>query len=139
MGSASAKWALLAPVLVPMLMRWCGPEMSARRLSRSGRWRRNIITPLMPLFPADSDVRAAWRRVWPGQPRRRDDPLFRLAAPRKLSAPSWWSMYGSCWGCRAGAGGRGPGICAVWSASCRNKRPPLRCVRWGSCTQRELS
>ncbi len=50
-GSASAKWALMAPVLVPMLMiLGVSPEMAtaAYRVGDSGT---NIITPLMVYFP----------------------------------------------------------------------------------------
>ena len=50
-GSASAKWALMAPVLVPMLMLLgVSPEMAtaAYRVGDSGT---NIITPLMVYFP----------------------------------------------------------------------------------------
>ena len=51
MGSASAKWALLAPVLVPMLMLLnISPEMSTAAY-RVGDGATNIITPLMPYFP----------------------------------------------------------------------------------------
>lgn len=50
-GSASAKWALLAPVLVPMLMLiGISPEMSTAAY-RVGDGATNIITPLMPYFP----------------------------------------------------------------------------------------
>jgi len=50
-GSASAKWALLAPVLVPMLMIiGISPEMSTAAY-RVGDGATNIITPLMPYFP----------------------------------------------------------------------------------------
>ncbi|MGI9251046.1 MAG: AbgT family transporter [Pseudohongiellaceae bacterium] len=50
-GSASAKWALLAPVLVPMLMLvGLSPEMSTAAY-RTGDGATNIITPLMPYFP----------------------------------------------------------------------------------------
>ncbi len=50
-GSASAKWALLAPVLVPMLMLvGVSPEMSTATY-RVGDGATNIITPLMPYFP----------------------------------------------------------------------------------------
>jgi len=50
-GSASAKWALLAPVLVPMLMLiGISPEMSTAAY-RVGDSATNIITPLMPYFP----------------------------------------------------------------------------------------
>lgn len=50
-GSASAKWALLAPVLVPMLMLLgVTPEMSTAAY-RVGDSATNIITPLMVYFP----------------------------------------------------------------------------------------
>lgn len=50
-GSASAKWALLAPVLVPMLMLLnVSPEM-ATAAYRVGDSATNIITPLMVYFP----------------------------------------------------------------------------------------
>lgn len=50
-GSASAKWALLSPVLVPMLMLiGISPEMSTAAY-RVGDGATNIITPLMPYFP----------------------------------------------------------------------------------------
>jgi aminobenzoyl-glutamate transport protein len=50
-GSASAKWALLAPVIVPMLMLLgISPEMSTAAY-RVGDSATNIITPLMPYFP----------------------------------------------------------------------------------------
>jgi len=50
-GSASAKWALLAPIFVPMLMQLgISPDLtqSAYRIGDSST---NIITPLMPYFP----------------------------------------------------------------------------------------
>jgi len=50
-GSASAKWALLSPVLVPMLMLLgISPEM-ATAAYRVGDSATNIITPLMVYFP----------------------------------------------------------------------------------------
>ena len=50
-GSASAKWALLSPVIVPMLMLiGLSPEMSTAAY-RVGDGATNIITPLMPYFP----------------------------------------------------------------------------------------
>lgn len=50
-GSASAKWALIAPVIVPMLMLLgVSPEM-ATAAYRVGDGATNIITPLMPYFP----------------------------------------------------------------------------------------
>lgn len=50
-GSASAKWALLAPVMVPMLMLLgISPEMTTAAY-RVGDGATNIITPLMVYFP----------------------------------------------------------------------------------------
>ncbi len=50
-GSASAKWALLAPIFVPLLMTLgMSPEL-AQAAYRIGDSTTNIITPLMPYFP----------------------------------------------------------------------------------------
>jgi aminobenzoyl-glutamate transport protein len=50
-GSASAKWALLAPILVPMMMEvGISPDLS-QAAYRVGDSTTNIITPLMPYFP----------------------------------------------------------------------------------------
>jgi aminobenzoyl-glutamate transport protein len=50
-GSASAKWALLAPIFVPMLMQLgLSPELTQAGY-RIGDSTTNIITPLMPYFP----------------------------------------------------------------------------------------
>ncbi len=50
-GSASAKWALLAPVLVPMLMLLGVSPEGATAIYRVGDGATNIITPLMVYFP----------------------------------------------------------------------------------------
>lgn len=50
-GSASAKWALIAPVFVPMLMQLgVSPDLT-QAAYRVGDSSTNIITPLMPYFP----------------------------------------------------------------------------------------
>lgn len=50
-GSASAKWALLAPIFVPMLMQLgISPELT-QAAYRVGDSTTNIVTPLMPYFP----------------------------------------------------------------------------------------
>lgn len=50
-GSASAKWALLAPIMVPMLMGvGISPDLT-QAAYRVGDSSTNIITPLMPYFP----------------------------------------------------------------------------------------
>ena len=60
-GSASAKWALLAPVVVPMLMLLnVSPEMSTAAY-RVGDSVTNIITPLMVYFPLVLTFAQRWR------------------------------------------------------------------------------
>ena len=50
-GSASAKWALLAPIFVPMLMGLgISPDVT-QAAYRIGDSSTNIITPLLPYFP----------------------------------------------------------------------------------------
>ena len=50
-GSASAKWALIAPILVPMLMQLgISPDLT-QAAYRVGDSVSNVITPLMPYFP----------------------------------------------------------------------------------------
>lgn len=50
-GSASGKWALLAPIFVPVLMQvGMSPELT-QAAYRVGDSSTNIITPLMPYFP----------------------------------------------------------------------------------------
>lgn len=50
-GSASAKWALIAPIFVPMLMQLgVSPDLT-QAAYRVGDSTTNIITPLMPYFP----------------------------------------------------------------------------------------
>ncbi|NVK11174.1 MAG: AbgT family transporter [Gammaproteobacteria bacterium] len=50
-GSASAKWALLGPIFVPMLMQLgISPDLT-QAAYRLGDSSTNIITPLMPYFP----------------------------------------------------------------------------------------
>ncbi|HSH74084.1 MAG TPA: AbgT family transporter [Longimicrobiales bacterium] len=50
-GSASAKWALLAPIFVPMLMQLGISAELTQAAYRVGDSTTNIITPLMPYFP----------------------------------------------------------------------------------------
>ena len=50
-GSASAKWAMLSPIFVPMMMMMgVSPEMT-QAAYRVGDSTTNIITPMMPYFP----------------------------------------------------------------------------------------
>lgn len=50
-GSASAKWALMAPVFVPMLMLLGYSPETTQAAYRLGDAFTNVLTPLMPYFP----------------------------------------------------------------------------------------
>ncbi len=50
-GSASAKWALIAPIFVPMLMQLGYSPDLTQAAYRVGDSVSNIITPLLPYFP----------------------------------------------------------------------------------------
>ena len=61
-GSGSAKWALLAPVMVPMLMLLgVSPEMTTAAY-RVGDSATNIITPLMVYFPLILTFCQRWQK-----------------------------------------------------------------------------
>ncbi|WP_411817972.1 AbgT family transporter [Hyphococcus sp. DH-69] len=61
-GSASAKWALLAPVMIPMLMLLgISPEMTTATY-RVGDSATNIITPLMVYFPLILTFCQRWQK-----------------------------------------------------------------------------
>ena len=62
-GSASAKWALLAPVMVPMLMLLGVSPDGATAVYRVGDSATNIITPLMVYFP----LILVFARRWVGE------------------------------------------------------------------------
>ncbi len=61
-GSASAKWALLAPVLVPMLMLLGISPDGATAAYRVGDGATNIITPLMVYFPLILVFAQRWKK-----------------------------------------------------------------------------
>lgn len=50
-GSASAKWGLMAPILVPLMMSLGFTPELAQAAFRIGDSTTNIITPLLPYFP----------------------------------------------------------------------------------------
>jgi aminobenzoyl-glutamate transport protein len=50
-GSASAKWALISPIFVPMLMQLGYSPDLTQAAYRVGDSSSNIITPLLPYFP----------------------------------------------------------------------------------------
>ncbi len=61
-GSASAKWALLAPVFVPMLMLLGMSPDTATAAYRVGDGATNIITPLMVYFPLILVFAQRWQK-----------------------------------------------------------------------------
>lgn len=61
-GSASAKWALLAPVMVPMLMLLGVSPDGATAVYRVGDSATNIITPLMVYFPLILVFAQRWKK-----------------------------------------------------------------------------
>ncbi len=61
-GSASAKWALMAPVLVPMLMLLGISPDGATAAYRVGDGATNIITPLMVYFPLILVFAQRWKK-----------------------------------------------------------------------------
>lgn len=60
-GSASAKWALLAPVLVPMMMLLGISPEATTAAYRVGDGATNIVTPLMVYFPLILAFCQRWR------------------------------------------------------------------------------
>ena len=61
-GSASAKWALLAPVMVPMLMLLGISPDGATAVYRVGDGATNIVTPLMVYFPLILVFARRWQK-----------------------------------------------------------------------------
>jgi len=61
-GSASAKWALLAPILVPMLMLLGFSPEASTAAYRVGDSATNIITPLMVYFPLILIFARRWQK-----------------------------------------------------------------------------
>lgn len=61
-GSASAKWALLAPVVVPMLMLLGISPEGATAAYRVGDSATNIVTPLMVYFPLILIFAKRWQK-----------------------------------------------------------------------------
>ncbi|MEQ3746221.1 MAG: AbgT family transporter [Henriciella sp.] len=61
-GSASAKWALMAPVLVPMLILLGISPDGATAAYRVGDGATNIITPLMVYFPLILIFAQRWKK-----------------------------------------------------------------------------
>ena len=80
-GSASAKWALLAPILIPMLMLLGISPEGATAAYRVGDSATNIITPLMVYFPLILVFAQRWQKD------------FGLGSPTAMMLPySIWLM-----------------------------------------------
>lgn len=90
-GSASAKWAVLAPVFVPMLMLMgISPEVT-QAAYRVGDSSTNIITPLMPYFPL---VLALMQRY---HPQLGLGSLIAIMLPYSLVFLLGWSLLLALW------------------------------------------
>ncbi|MFN0068316.1 MAG: AbgT family transporter [Limisphaerales bacterium] len=90
-GSASAKWALMAPVLVPMLMKLgLSPEMT-QATYRVGDSVTNVITPLMPYFPMILTFAQKW------DPSLRIGTLIANMLPYTLAFLAVWSLLLGGW------------------------------------------
>ncbi|MEQ8935591.1 MAG: AbgT family transporter, partial [Amphiplicatus sp.] len=61
-GSASAKWALVAPVMVPMMMLLGVSPEATTAAYRVGDSATNIITPLMVYFPLILTFCQRWQK-----------------------------------------------------------------------------
>lgn len=90
-GSASAKWALLAPVFVPMFyLLGISPE-ATQVAYRVGDSSTNIITPLMPYF----GVVVAFAQRW--QPNIGIGTLIALMLPYSVALLLGWSAMLALW------------------------------------------
>ncbi len=90
-GGASAKWGILAPVFVPMLM-LVGIEPEATQAAyRVGDSSTNIITPLMPYFAL---VLGFARRY---QSDTGIGTLIALMLPYSLALLAGWSVLLGVW------------------------------------------
>ncbi|MGB5326191.1 MAG: AbgT family transporter, partial [Pseudomonadales bacterium] len=90
-GSASAKWALLAPVFVPMLMLLDVPPAHTQMAYRIGDSTTNIITPLMPYF----GIVLAYAQRY--QPQLGLGHVIALMLPYSLALLLGWSLLIFIW------------------------------------------
>ena len=90
-GSMSAKWAVMAPVFVPMLaLAGISPEIT-QVAYRIGDSSTNIITPLMPYFPV---VIAFMQRY---QPDIKLGTLIAMMLPYSMAFLIGWSVFLGGW------------------------------------------
>lgn len=91
MGSASAKWAIMAPVFVPMFMLMgYSPEL-AQNAYRIGDSVTNIISPLLPYYP----IIIAFARKY--KPDLGVGTLISLMIPYSLAFLICWTILFSIW------------------------------------------
>ncbi|MED5388868.1 MAG: AbgT family transporter [Pseudomonadota bacterium] len=90
-GSASAKWSILAPIFVPMLMLLGISPEATQAAYRVGDSSSNIITPLMPYFVL---VLGFARRY---QPDTGIGTLIALMLPYSLTLLLGWSLLLGIW------------------------------------------
>jgi len=90
-GSASAKWALMAPVFVPMFL-LAGIEPAATQAAyRVGDSAANIVTPLMPYFAMVVAFAQRWQKdLGVGT-------LMALMLPYSLALLVSWSAFLALW------------------------------------------
>ena len=91
MGSASAKWAIMAPVFVPMFMLMgYSPEL-AQNAYRIGDSVTNIISPLLPYYP----IIIAFARKY--KPDLGVGTLISLMLPYSIAFLILWSLLFTIW------------------------------------------
>jgi aminobenzoyl-glutamate transport protein len=90
-GSASAKWALMAPVFVPMFLLAGVPAESTQAAYRVGDSVANIITPLMPYFA----MVVAFTQRW--QKDTGVGTLMALMLPYSIALLLTWSAFLALW------------------------------------------
>jgi aminobenzoyl-glutamate transport protein len=106
MGSSSAKWTLLAPIFVPMLMQLgISPELT-QAAYRIGDSTTNIISPLNPYFPLIVTFTQKYHRG------TGIGTMISLMLPYSLLFLSLWTVFLLCyWGIGLPLG---PGSSYVW-------------------------
>jgi len=90
-GSASAKWGLMAPILVPLMMSLGFTPELAQAAFRVGDSCTNIVTPLLPYFPL---ILAFARRYVPDV---RLGTLISAMLPYSLAFALGWSVLLVLW------------------------------------------
>ncbi|MCS7161488.1 MAG: AbgT family transporter [Gemmatales bacterium] len=115
-GSASAKWAILSPIFVPMLMQLgVAPELT-QAAYRIGDSSTNIITPLLPYFPLIVAYAQRYAKdIGVGT-------LISLMLPFSLSFLITWTILLMLWW----QAGLPLGLPTVWGPEGYTYTPPVR-------------